>query len=545
MVPPQPTTLSQENHLNDCLKNCQAWEDKNSIKLLPHQKEAVKWCLTQEIFHNHGGIIADVMGLGKTWSISGLLFSRPYFPKTLVVVPASMVATWVDHFTNKMNFVPITWAKYRKKIGRRKGFSEHNDTFDMKNRKFEVVIATYGEMAMSNKNRGRPNFHNFQWGRVIFDEAHHVRNSSLTFLGALNLKAKYVWSLTGTPLNNRVKDISNIAAATKLPNFPEDKSNANVIAWMNKHSIRRTASNLLPDVSLQIITRTIAWGSESQQTASEQLAIGLDMIKYSRLERQALANYQRKRRRAAEAAAKKNQKRARAEAESNSDSNSSSDSESECEAEEDIKLIPPSMKKPKLNPEFENVNFIQHPLINILRGQQICASPETLSAQVRGQLKLKGTAEPAGKTQAIVKEIQGIPATEKIIVFSRFKLQIRDIQHQILAATGESAEIYDGTLRRHERDALIKSEPRILIMQIQTACEGLNLQPYSNILFAGTEWNPAMVDQAIGRVYRAGQTKPVTVWKFEMAGTNEHESADTMISRVQNDKRSLIKEVGL
>ena len=57
----------------------------------------------------------------------------------------------------------------------------------------------------------------------------------------------------------------------------------------------------------------------------------------------------------------------------------------------------------------------------------------------------------------------------------------------------------------------------VLIIQIQTGCEGLNLQEnYSEIYLVSPNWNPCIEDQAIGRCHRIGQKKEVSVYKFEM-----------------------------
>jgi hypothetical protein len=61
------------------------------------------------------------------------------------------------------------------------------------------------------------------------------------------------------------------------------------------------------------------------------------------------------------------------------------------------------------------------------------------------------------------------------------------------------------------------SPPTVLILQIQTASEGLNLQHhFSEIYFVSPHWNPAVQDQAVARCHRIGQTKPVSVYNYAM-----------------------------
>src|SRR5205823_6101404 len=50
---------------------------------------------------------------------------------------------------------------------------------------------------------------------------------------------------------------------------------------------------------------------------------------------------------------------------------------------------------------------------------------------------------------------------------------------------------------------------------------GLNLQHASVVVNMDLPWNPAVLEQRIGRVHRLGQTQPVTVVNFVAKGTIE------------------------
>ena len=51
---------------------------------------------------------------------------------------------------------------------------------------------------------------------------------------------------------------------------------------------------------------------------------------------------------------------------------------------------------------------------------------------------------------------------------------------------------------------------------------GLNLQNASTVVNMDLPWNPAVLDQRIGRVHRLGQHRPVRVVNFVAQGTIEH-----------------------
>jgi SNF2 family DNA or RNA helicase len=102
------------------------------------------------------------------------------------------------------------------------------------------------------------------------------------------------------------------------------------------------------------------------------------------------------------------------------------------------------------------------------------------------------------------------------IIFCSFRKEM-DILYEELDAYGIDVKIYGGRSSRKTRQEILANMPNVLILQIQMGCEGLNLQYANEIYFVGPLWNPAMEEQAIGRCYRLGQTKPTHVYKFIMS----------------------------
>ena len=111
---------------------------------------------------------------------------------------------------------------------------------------------------------------------------------------------------------------------------------------------------------------------------------------------------------------------------------------------------------------------------------------------------------------------------------------------------------FDGRTTMNKRSEILKGDNEVLILQIQTGCEGLNLQDkYSEIYFVSPHWNPAIEEQAIARCHRIGQTKPVYVERFEMCNFPEEEGEDKIVSRsvdnyvcaIQDFKRVIVSEI--
>jgi hypothetical protein len=87
----------------------------------------------------------------------------------------------------------------------------------------------------------------------------------------------------------------------------------------------------------------------------------------------------------------------------------------------------------------------------------------------------------------------------------------------------------DGRTKENERRKILAPDANVdvLILQIQTCCEGLNLQQFSEVYFVSPDWNPSIEDQAIARCHRFGQTGPVVVFRFVMAPFKIHVTPET------------------
>ena len=103
-----------------------------------------------------------------------------------------------------------------------------------------------------------------------------------------------------------------------------------------------------------------------------------------------------------------------------------------------------------------------------------------------------------------------------------------------------SVSQFDGRTSQNEREEILMSKTDALILQIQTGCEGLNLQQFKEVYFISPTWNPAVEDQAIARAHRIGQNRPVDVFHFVMEGFgNDTRSLDQYSGLVQQVKRQL------
>jgi hypothetical protein len=119
----------------------------------------------------------------------------------------------------------------------------------------------------------------------------------------------------------------------------------------------------------------------------------------------------------------------------------------------------------------------------------------------------------------------------KSIVFCHYRREMTQLREMLLrdgvVVAGErDIAIIDGTVSARERALIFATAPTVLILQIRTCSEGLNLQEYSDVYFVSPHWNPCVEDQAIARCYRMGQTNGVRVFRFYMTDFVAERSGD-------------------
>ena len=78
-------------------------------------------------------------------------------------------------------------------------------------------------------------------------------------------------------------------------------------------------------------------------------------------------------------------------------------------------------------------------------------------------------------------------------------------------------------------------------MQLMAGGIGLNLQHFDRIVFLGPWWTAALMDQAVGRAIRIGQTKKVIVHHLHLK-EEETTNIDLMMFEKAERKRTLCEE---
>ncbi|GAN01187.1 DNA repair protein RAD16 [Mucor ambiguus] len=252
----QDKVLIQHPELEDIWENLEKIEPAKvvpveqpaalKLPLLPFQKYGVGWMLAQEKLDTFkGGILADEMGMGKTIQTIALLLSDKKKPN-LVIAPTVAIMQWreeiLKHTDNALSVHVFHGSNRTKKQS------------DLE--KFDVVLSTYSimESAFRRQEYGvkkvghaaiykeKSILHKVKWHRVILDEAHNIKDrSSNTARSVFNVQGNFKWSLTGTPLQNRVGELYSLIRFMKADPFAYyycTKCPCKEIAW--RFSNKRT-----------------------------------------------------------------------------------------------------------------------------------------------------------------------------------------------------------------------------------------------------------------------------------------------------------------
>ena len=472
------------SNITQGLKDFNAYLQQAKLEAKPHQQEAVKWALERE--HDasppggvHGGLLADEMGLGKTIVMMGLIVAN-FLPRTLIVLPLALLEQWASEIERTMGHLPLIFH----------GDSKKNIS-DGELENAPIVLTTYGHISMKTPNESGTRLHALKWGRVIFDEAHHLRNMNThNHIGAMALKAQNRWLMTGTPIQNRISDFYSLCAVMGMtPEFYAKEENLTIIGktFLLKRTKAEVGIKLPP---LAVHEEIVDWTNDDEKRLAEDIH---GMLNFSHVNPRQVDNM---------------------------------------------------------------IASLDHGTLALLvKARQSCVYPALIQKQVQKFVEIGLLADSkaferatthSSKLDAVEKKILERRHNRRSkIIFCHYRGEIDELSGRF-ERQGLTVVTLDGRTANSEREKILRSSPDVLILQIQTGCEGLNLQQFSEIYFVSPHWNPAVEDQAVARAHRIGQTERVDVFRFIMEGFDDEEETSTLDAHskaVQDTKRKAMRFV--
>jgi len=424
-----------------------------------------------------GGILADEMGLGKTLEVITYLLRRKQEEgpaPALVIAPTSVTHTWENEIRR---FAPeLTTLRLQSGNERAARFEQIEN--------HDVVITSYALARLDAAQLERFNFRT-----LILDEAQNAKNPSSQIAKVVrNLRAEHRLALTGTPVENSLRDLWAIFAFCEPGLLGSEASFRrrfeNPIAEGDERAVRALRSRLEPFV----LRRTKEDVARELPERTEQVI----ECELSPLQRRLYRGI-------AEAARR------------------------------DVLA--------KLDEEGGIEGASVHVLAALTRLRQVCAHPGLIVPSYIDE------PEASGKFDAFLETVDEVlSGGHRVLVFSAFASMLK-----IMRAAMDKRDIRYGYLdgatkdrdRQTEVERFMAAEgPPVFLCSLKAGGVGLTLTAADYVVLYDPWWNPAVERQAIDRTHRIGQTRPVTAYRMVTAG-----SVEEKIRALAERKNALSKAV--
>ncbi len=166
-----------------------------------------------------------------------------------------------------------------------------------------------------------------------------------------------------------------------------------------------------------------------------------------------------------------------------------------------------------------------------------CCSP-ALADEELAQRGRPGALSVSCKLDRLLEVLEELLAGgHKALVFSQFTSFLKLVR-KALEREGISSLYLDGQTsekaRRERVESFQQGSCGVFLLSLKAGGTGINLTAADYVVHLDPWWNPAVEDQASDRAHRIGQRRPVTVYRFVMAGTVEEK-----ILAMHREKRDL------
>lgn len=409
--------------------------------------------------HGFGGILADEMGLGKTLQVISLLASQKDQP-SLIVAPASLVLNWEAEFKKfapEMKTLVLSGSKKERS-------GQLADLTDI-----DVVITSYDLL-----KRDIANYEPHTFAYEVIDEAQMIKNPRTAAAKSVSVvKAKHLFALTGTPIENRLSElwsIFNFVMPGFLKSYREFKKDfeSPIVKEDDQDCLNRLSQMVGPFIFRRL-----------KKDVLKDLPDKLEEVRYVGVGKEQRRLYD------AEIARLKNKVMA--------------------EDDEGIKR--------------EQIEI----LAALTRIREICCDPGLLYEDYKGESE---------KRLACVDLIKSaIDEGHKVLLFSQFTSML-DLLEESLKAEEIGFLRIDGQTPKARRLTLVNvfnhkdSPAKVFLISLKAGGTGLNLTGADTVIHYDPWWNVAAQNQATDRAHRIGQEKKVTVYKLIAKDTVEEAILD-------------------
>lgn len=512
-----------------------------------HQEEGVRWLLARlraslngpmdASDRVQGAILADDMGLGKTFM--SLVAIREFIKHqknahgevlpTLAVLPLSLIENWEDEIRqtfHKSPFEDIVVLQSERDLNRFKlqnrtretkasSFNLDSEGFvDQKAIKLSLAVGEeYRENRLDRPGRlvlttyeGLASYQlslaQIDWGLVVFDESQALKNpDALRTRAAKGLKARFKLLATGTPVENSLRDfwcLMDTAQPGLLGSWPEFRRNwvpadsasdpeklekgLQLAEHVRPFMLRRNKEDNLPDLPVKTIYSGLS-GSESESYRPE---LCQPMSKYQRHSYDAeLAQHEVRKARTQGAALATIQ----------------------------------ALRRVSLHADAAGAGMMSS-----------SASPDD-SARLQATFEILDQVSRLGEKAIVFVIDKKFQLRLAGWLRQRYGLPVDIVNGETKAFGGNGSDTRKGLIRRFES----QSGFNVIIMSPLAVGTGLTVTGANHAIHLERHWNPAKEAQATDRIYRIGQTRPVSVY-LPLAHHPELTSFDEKLNQLLRNK---------
>jgi SNF2 family DNA or RNA helicase len=411
-------------------------------KLLPYQELGA-------IFAACRGrvVLADDMGLGKTvqaLAAAEMLRRRRGIQRVLVVAPASVKYQWK---TEIEKFSDLSAQVIDGLLPRRRELYASPKFFNLSS--YELVLKDVRYM------------HELAPDLIILDEAQRIRNwTTATARTIKQLKSRYAFVLTGTPLENKLEELFS------LVEFIDGRRLGPAFRFLDEHRTEDAQGHLIGYRGLDRIHDQLApiLLRRTRQEVLKDLPKRTDQILQVALTPQQAEPYY-----------------------------------------EQSDILATLMRKWERQGWLSEID--QKRILCCLQNMRmLCNSTFLFDKKTNHSPKL-------AEFREIVREL-AIEEGRKVVVFSEFE-RMTHLAAEELKKLGIGFVSLHGGVPSRNRGALMEQfrrDPECrAFLSTDAGGVGLNLQAASAVINFEPPWNPARLEQRIGRVHRLGQAHPVHV----------------------------------
>jgi len=421
-------------------------------KLLPYQSQGAVFAACRGRV-----VLADDMGLGKTvqaLAATELLRRRRGIQRVLGVAPASVKYQWK---TEIEKFSDLPAQVIDGLLPRRRTLYESPAFFNLTS--YELVLKDIRYM------------HELRPDLIILDEAQRIRNwTTATARTIKQLKSRYAFVLTGTPLENKLEELFSVVE------FIDGRRLGPAFRFLDEHRMEDEEGHLLGYRGLDRIHDQLApiLLRRTRKEVLKDLPERTDQIFRVELTKQQAESYY-----------------------------------------EQNDILAALMRKWERQGWLSEADQLRV-LCCLQNMRMLCNSTFLFDKQTHHSPKLEEFRE-------IVRELT-LEENRKVVVFSEYE-RMTWLAGEELGKLGIGFVSLHGGVPSRKRGALMekfRNDPECRVfLSTDAGGVGLNLQAASAVINFEPPWNPARLEQRIGRVHRLGQSRPVQVIHLLTSGTIE------------------------